>query len=120
MEERLENETESLEEPEDYFSPDYREMFNKIKRIKIPVKSDLLQALLDGQWHSERELVRMAKKKQYMGAVTLGTMMLSFNNNLNSSYVEKRFINGELHYKISDNFVGLSRAAFSKYRLRLE
>ena len=120
MENLFENEIETPEQEEEFYNPNYREMFNKIKQIKIPVKNELIKALLDGQWHSERELVRMAKKQQYMGAVTLGTMMISFNNNFNSSFVEKKFINGELHYKISDNFVGLSRAAYSKYRFRLE
>ena len=120
MENFTENELEIIEENEEYYSPDYIEMFNKIKRINLPVKNEILRALLDGKWHSERELVRMAKKQQYMGSVTLGTMMLSFNNRFNNNYVKKEFINGILHYKISDNFVGLSRAAYSKYRFNLE
>ncbi len=104
---------------DDHYNPEYQEMFNKLKNIKTPLKNDLVKALLDGQWHSERELVRMAKKHQYMGAVTLGTMMRSFNLNFNNNYVEKKFINGILHYKISDNYVGLSRAAYSRYRLKI-
>jgi hypothetical protein len=120
MENLIEKELESSDQGEEFYNPNFIEMFNKIKQIRVPVKSDLLRALLDGKWHSERELVRMAKKQQYMGSVTLGTMMLGFNNCFNNTYVEKKFINGVLHYKISDNFVGLSRAAFSKYRFRLE
>ena len=103
-----------------YYKPHYQGLFNKIKGIKAPIKNDLLMALLDGEWHSETELIRIAKKQIYIGAVTLGTMMSSLNQSIKSNYLQKEFINGELHYKISDNFVGLSRAAFSKYRFRLE
>ncbi len=104
----------------EYFKPDYKVMFDRIKDIRFPVKNDLLMILLDGQWHTETELVRIAKKQQFMGAVTLGTMVNSINANLRNDYVEKRIINGEMCYKIADNYVGLSRAAYSKYRFALE
>jgi len=99
-------------------------MFNKIKDIRTPVKIDILKLLLDGDWHRESDILRMAKKQQhlggYMGAVTLATMVGSLNNMLKSEYVEKQFMNGELSYKISDNFVGLSRAAYNRYRFILK
>ncbi len=101
-----------------YYKADYYSLFNKIRDIKTPVKSDILKAMLDGAWHSERTLVRIAKKSQYMGAVTLGTMVNSLNNLLSNSYVEKKFHDGEMYYKISDNYVGLTRAAYNKYRQR--
>jgi hypothetical protein len=100
-----------------YYRPDYSYLFNKIKDIKTPVKNGILMELLDGNWHSELELIRMAKKKQkYMGAVTLGTMVNSLNHSLKNDYVEKKVMDGKLYYKISDNYVGLTRAAYNKYR----
>ena len=95
------------------------ELLNKIKDIRTPVKSEILKTLLDGNWHSETDIVRLAKKKQYMGVVTLGTMVNSLNNNINNNYVEKRNINGKMFYKISDNYVGLSRAAYTRYRFSI-
>ena len=96
-----------------YYKPNYSKLFNKIKEIKTPVKNDLLVALLDGQWHSELELIRIGKKKQqFLGAVTLGTIISSLNQNLSSGYLEKKVIDGKMFYKISDNYVGLTRAAY--------
>jgi len=104
-----------------YYKPDYSQLFNKIKEIKTPVKTDILVGLLDGNWHSELDLIRIAKKQQkYMGAVTLGTMVHSLNHTLKNDYVEKKVINGKMFYKISDNYVGLTRAAFNKYRFKME
>ena len=104
-----------------YYKPDYSQLFNKIKDIKTPVKNGILMGLLDGNWHSELELIRIAKKNQkYMGAVTLGTMVNSLNHSLKNDYVEKKVFNGKLHYKISDNYVGLTRAAYNKYRFKME
>jgi hypothetical protein len=104
-----------------YYQPDYSHLFNKIKDIKTPVKNGILMGLLDGNWHSELELIRIAKKKQkYMGAVTLGTMVNSLNHSLKNDYVEKKVMNGKLHYKISDNYVGLTRAAYNKYKFNMK
>jgi hypothetical protein len=100
-----------------YYKPDYTALFNKIRDIKAPVKNDILVSLLDGNWHSELDLIRIAKKKQkYMGAVTLGTMVNSLNHLLKSDYVEKKVIEGKMYYKISDNYVGLTRAAYNKFK----
>jgi hypothetical protein len=85
------------------------------------VKNDILVGLLDGNWHSELDLIRIAKKQQkYMGAVTLGTMVNSLNHTLRSDYVEKKVINGKMYYKISDNYVGLTRAAYNKFKFKLD
>jgi len=99
-----------------YYKPNYSILFKKIKDIQTPVKNDLIIALMDGNWHSESNLVRLAKRQQYkyMGIVTLGTMVNSINHMLNSEYVEKKIINNEMYYKISDNFVGLTRAAYNR------
>ena len=81
------------------------------------VKNEILKALLDGKWHAGTDLVRVAKKEQYMGIVTLGTMVNSLNILMQNNYLEKKCIDGEMFYKISDNFVGLTRAA---YKIRLD
>ncbi|MFX1392787.1 MAG: hypothetical protein ACFFAH_04350 [Promethearchaeota archaeon] len=100
-----------------YYKPSYSSMFNKIKGIKAPVKNDIIMALLDGKWHSETDLIRLAKKQQHniIGPVLLGTMINSLNHLIKNNYVEKQFVNGEMYYKISDNYVGLTRAAYTKY-----
>jgi len=103
---------EDLKEDE-FYKPNYSNLFNKIKDIKTPVKNEILIALLDGQWHSELDLIRITKKKQnYMGAVVLGTMVNSLNHCIKNNYLERKVINGKMYYKISDNYVGLTRAAY--------
>lgn len=101
-----------------YFKPGYQDLFNKIQTINTPLKNDILQALLDGQWHSESEMIKLAKKQErtYVGAVTVGSMINSMNCTISSSYLERKHFDGENWYKISDNYVGLSRAACKKYR----
>jgi hypothetical protein len=104
-----------------YYKPDFSILFNKIKGINTPIKNDILMALLDGDWHSETELIRLAKRlgTVYVGAVTIGTMVNSLNNMLKNNYLEKQFFHGEMYYKISDNYVGLTRAAYNKTMERL-
>ena len=103
-----------------YYKPNYSKLLNKIKDIRTPVRNKLLVALLDGQWHSELELIRIGKKQQkYLGAVTLSTIIQSLNQNIQNNYLEKRVVNGQMFYKILDNYVGLTRAAYSKYTYRL-
>ncbi len=104
-----------------FYKPDYSALFNKIKDIKTPVKNEILMTLLDGNWHTELDLIRVAKQKmRYLGAVTLGTMIHSLNHHLKNDYVEKSVINGKLSYRISDNYVGLTRAAYNKYRFKMD
>ncbi|MFW9784090.1 MAG: hypothetical protein ACFFFB_17550 [Candidatus Heimdallarchaeota archaeon] len=98
---------------DDYYKPDYSILFNKIKDIKTPIKNEILRALLDGQWHSELELIRITKRQQqYMGAVTLGMMVNNLNTALRNNYLQKKVINGKMFYKLNDNYVGLTRAAY--------
>ncbi|MBD3211682.1 MAG: hypothetical protein GF311_03665 [Candidatus Lokiarchaeota archaeon] len=100
-----------------YYKPDYSKLFNKIKNIKAPVKNKLLRALLDGAWHSELELIRIARKQEnYIGSVTLGTMVNSLNHVLKNDYLERKQVNGKMYYKLSDNYVGLTRAAYTKFQ----
>jgi len=99
-----------------YYKPDYSQLFNKIRDIKAPIKKEILTGLIDGVWHSELDLIRITKRQhKYMGAVTLGTMIHSLNHSLKSDYFQKKIVNGKLYYKISDNYVGLTRAAYNKY-----
>ena len=100
-----------------YYKPEFSNLFSKIKDIKTPVKNDILIALLDGQWHSERELIKIAKKKFFaMGSVTLSSMIHALNNIVKSDYLEKKHTDSTMYYKISENYIGLSRAAFTRFR----
>jgi hypothetical protein len=102
---------------EKYYKQGYTKLFNRIKQIKTPIKNDILKALLDGKWHSELELIRIGKKKQkFIGSVTIGSMIHSLNNILENDYIEKKVVDGKLYYKLSDNYVGLSRAAYTRYQ----
>jgi len=101
------------------FKPEYNNIFQKIKEINTPVspKNNILMVLLDGQWHSENEIIRITRKKhRYMGTVTLRVMISNINKNLTSNYLQKKIINGKVYYKLSDNYIGLTRAAYTKYR----
>ena len=103
-----------------FYKPDYSQLFNKIKQIRTPIKNDILVALLDGNWHSELELIRIAKKEQkYVGSVTLGTMIEGLNSNIKNNYLEKKTIDGKMYYKLSDNYVGLTRAAYTKQNINM-
>ncbi|MFW9952760.1 MAG: hypothetical protein ACFFKA_21780, partial [Candidatus Thorarchaeota archaeon] len=104
MDEPINTRYEQMNALKNFYKPDYSQLFNKIKDIKTPVKNEILIGLLDGNWHSELDLIRIAKKKQkYMGAVTLGTMVHSLNHTLKNDYVENKVINGKMYYKLSDN-----------------
>jgi len=96
-----------------FYKPSYSNLFNKIKDIKTPIKNEILIALLDGRWHSELELIRVTKKQYgFVGPVTLGTMVGALNHTIKNNYLQKKFVNGKLYYKISDNYIGLTRAAY--------
>ncbi len=101
------------------FKPEYSNMFRKIKNIEIPVKSHILMALLDGNWHTESEILRITRKQNdSIGAVTLSSMINTLNLQTVNSYLQKKIVNGRVYYKISDNYLGLTKAAFTKFRLR--
>ncbi len=96
-----------------FYKTNYSHLFNKIKDIKTPIKNDILKALLDGQWHSELEIIRITKKQHdFIGIVTLGTMIHSLNHAIKNNYLQKKNANGKMYYKIQDNFIGLTRAAY--------
>ena len=99
------------------FKPEYSNIFNKIKDIKIPVKNHILITLLDGKWHAESEILRITRKQNaYIGAVTLSSMVNTLNQQTGNGYLQKKIVNGRLYYKISNNYIGLTKAAFTKFR----
>ena len=103
------------------FKPEYANMFKKVKDIRAPIKNEIVMALLDGKWHSERELITFTKKKyNYIGPLTLDTMVNSLNIKMNNNFLEKRIADEGLFYKLSDNYIGLTRAAYTKFRYMIK
>ena len=101
------------------FKPKYTNIFQKIKEINTleSPKNNILMIMLDGKWHSANEIIRITRREhQYMGNVTLGVMISNINKNLTNNYLQKKIINGKVYYKLSDNYIGLTRAAYTKYR----
>lgn len=100
-----------------YFKPEYSNVFNKIKDIKTPVKNHILVSLLDGKWHAESEILRITRKQNaYVGTVTLSSMINTLNHQTGGNYLQKKIVNGRVYYKISNNYIGLTKAAFTKFR----
>jgi hypothetical protein len=96
------------------FKPEYSNIFNKIKDIKVPIKNHILISLLDGNWHAESEILRNTRKQRgYIGAVTLSSMVNTLNHQTGgNNYLKKKIINGRVYYKISNNYIGLTKAAY--------
>ena len=103
-----------------HYKPEYSNLFNKIKDIRTPAKNHILISLLDGKWHNQYEILRITRKQDgssYLGSVTLSTMIEALNSlNGNNKYLKKKIVNGKIYYKLSDNYLGLTRAAFTKLR----
>ena len=101
-----------------YFKPEYSNLFKKIQNIEAPVKNDLICLLLDGRWHSENELLKIIRRKyQYMGPVTLASMTSALNNDFQTNnYLQKKIVDGKVSYKLSNNYLGLTKAAYTKFR----
>lgn len=89
-------------------------LIEELQHIQDRAKHGVLKALLDGEWHNEKELIRIAKKERYIGSVSFGMMMLSFCEIVDKRFLMKKIVaeTSEPQYKINDNFVGLARAAF--------
>jgi hypothetical protein len=96
-----------------YYKPNYTMLLNRIQEIKDVRKNKLLEKLLDGEWHSENELVRFARKFGYIGVVTLGTMINSLKQRIDSKFLVSKSIKDINYYKISDNFCKLNFSYFS-------
>lgn len=101
-----------------FFRPEYQVLFDRVRQIKDPVKLRILQQLLDGEWHNETELVRLAKKFRYMGSVGLGILFEQIRRVVNDEFVEQEGVPKMPTYKrfkIKENYVGLTRAAFHTF-----
>lgn len=93
------------------------EMVKDLRSIRDKAKNDVLQEMLDGEWHDEKKLIRIAKKSRYLGTVSFGMMMYSLKDSICHDFLIKKIMNdGKNYYKIHDNFVGLARAAFSSHK----
>lgn len=101
------------------FKPEYSNIYRKINDIKIPIKNHILMTLLDGKWHTENEILRITRKQNdSIGSVTLSSMVKNLNLQTVNSYLRKKMVNGRIFYKISDNYLGLTKAAFTKFRFK--
>ncbi|MHA1897583.1 MAG: hypothetical protein ACTSU2_09340 [Promethearchaeota archaeon] len=91
-------------------------MMKNIKNIRDKAKSDVIQLLLDGEWHNEKELLRIAKRSRFIGSVGFGMMIYSINEMVSVDFIirQKGRID-EYYYKIKDNYIGMARAAFNNY-----
>lgn len=99
-----------------YFKPEYSNIFNGLKTISS-IKNRIIMSLLDGNWHYDHELIKTIKNQhQYLGSVTLQTMIESLNHKIENNYLEKKIESGKVFYKLSDNYLGLTRAAYTKFR----
>ncbi|MBD3350811.1 MAG: hypothetical protein GF364_04915 [Candidatus Lokiarchaeota archaeon] len=93
------------------------QLLENIKEIRDGAKNEVIQAMLDGEWHKQTELIRIAKRKRYLGMVSFGIMMLSIREAINNYFILRKFSHkdGEYVYKIHDKFVGVARAAYYNF-----
>ncbi len=120
------NQISSTSDPYEVFYPeetdiDYvneHELIQCLQQIRDKTKIDVLIELLDGKWHNESELLRIAKKtRDFIGVVGFGMLMCSFEDTVTKSFLRKK-VNTEncSWYKINENFIQLARSAYSKYK----
>ncbi|GAB4308138.1 MAG: hypothetical protein Kow0069_06130 [Promethearchaeota archaeon] len=99
----------------------YLTLFERVRQIRDPVKLRVLQELLDGRWHDERDLVRLVKKYRFLGSVGLGTLVDQLLRVVDPEFVEQKDeadrVSGR-KYKLNANYVGLTRAAFHTFTRR--
>ncbi len=96
---------------------DESELLNLLKQITDATKIDVLIHLLDGKWHTDAELIRVAKKsRDFIGAVGFGMLMCSFEDSVSRSFLMKKMNpDNTTQFKIHENFIELARSAYSKY-----
>lgn len=106
-------------EPESEIVDDSK-LLNLLKQITDATKIDVLIHLLDGRWHTDTELIRVAKKsRDFIGAVGFGMLMCSFEDSISRSFLMKKMNpDHTTQFKIHDNFIELARSAYSKYTRR--
>ncbi|MBN2155380.1 MAG: hypothetical protein JW776_05010 [Candidatus Lokiarchaeota archaeon] len=89
-----------------------------LREIRDKAKIDVILELLDGQWHDENELLRVAKKtRDFIGVVGFGMLMYSFEDSVSKSFLIKKVNPGNSSwFKINDNYIQLARSAYSQYK----
>jgi len=94
------------------------ELLRCMQKIEDRTKIDVLLQLLDGNWHSESELLRIAKKtRDFIGSVGFGMLMCSFEDIITKSFLIKRIDPGNTSlFKINENYIALARSAYSQYK----
>ncbi len=97
---------------------DELELLNCLQNIRDKTKIDVLMKLLDGQWHTDYELIRIAKKsRDFIGVVGFGMLICSIEDTVAKSFLIKKINPGNSsHFKINDNFIELARSAYSQYK----
>src|SRR5271157_1833682 len=101
---------------EPFFKPHYTDLLYRIQGIQDRAKFAVLQQLADGKWHSQMDLMRVARRARFIGDVGFGMMMRQLQEILLPDFIEIRVADAnEPYFKIQDNYVGLTRAAYYRY-----
>jgi hypothetical protein len=97
---------------------DETQMINCLQNIQDRTKIDVLLKLLDGHWHTDAELIRIAKKtRDFIGVVGFGMLIASFEDTIAKSFLVKKINPGNTsEFKINENFIELARTAYSQYK----
>ena len=92
-------------------------LLETIRNIKDKAKNDILRLMLDGEWHKEKDLIRLAKKTRYIGQVSFGIMMHGLKEIISHQFIFKEVKeSGDSYFKVNDKFIGLLRAAYLNLR----
>lgn len=103
---------------EPYYKPHYTDLLNRIQDIRDRAKTAVLQELADGQWHSQMDLMRVARRTRFIGDVGFGMMLEQMRDMLGPDFMTCSIgPENERFFKIQDNYVGLTRAAYYKFDL---
>ncbi len=103
---------------EPYYKPHYSDLLYRIQDIRDRAKTAVLQVLADGQWHSQMDLMRVARRTRFIGDIGFGMMVEQMRDMLGPDFLTcSTGPENERFFKIQDNYVGLTRAAYYKYDL---
>lgn len=92
-------------------------LLETFRNIKDKAKNDILRLMLDGEWHKEKDLIRLAKKTRYIGQVSFGIMMHGLKEIISDQFILKEVREtGDSYFKVNDKFIGLLRAAYLNLR----
>ncbi len=97
---------------EPYYKPHYSDLLFRIQDIRDRAKSAILQVLADGQWHSQMDLMRVARRTRFIGDIGFSMMLDQMRDMLGLDFLACSIgPENERFFKIQDNYVGLTRAA---------